>query len=122
MASMTFAPERHQTIALGPRTEFRVPRRQARGLPGSVPQPREAIEPNSGIVQLPAGDNGHVLAPRSEGTVLAWGGNVAGQHGTGGTASHTGPVRVSGLANASQVSAGNSFSLAVYLPPPTATQ
>jgi hypothetical protein len=49
--------------------------------------------------------------------VLAWGDNSAGELGDGGTASAIGPVQVSGLTNASQVSAGGRFSLAVHVEP-----
>jgi alpha-tubulin suppressor-like RCC1 family protein len=69
----------------------------------------------SGLTQLSAGQD-HVLALESNGTALAWGGNSNGQLGDGGTASSSGPVLVSGLAGASQVSAGVQFSLAVARP------
>jgi alpha-tubulin suppressor-like RCC1 family protein len=83
-----------------------------------VTRPVQTIGMNSGITQLSAGQD-HVLALRSNGTVLAWGGNSNGQLGNGGTAGGTGPVQVSGLAGASQVSAGAQFSLAVARPPLT---
>jgi alpha-tubulin suppressor-like RCC1 family protein len=75
----------------------------------------QTIWMSSGITQLSAGQD-HVLALRSNGTVLAWGGNSNGQLGDGGTARTSGPVQVSGLAGASQVSAGAQFSLAVARP------
>jgi alpha-tubulin suppressor-like RCC1 family protein len=70
----------------------------------------------SGITQLSAGYD-HVLALESNETVLAWGDNSAGELGDGGTASTIGPVQVSGLTNASQVSAGGRYSLAVHVVP-----
>ncbi len=70
----------------------------------------------SGITQLSAGYD-HLLALRSNGTVLAWGADSQGQLGDGGTASTSGPVQVAGLAGVSQVSAGWEFSLAVYVSP-----
>jgi alpha-tubulin suppressor-like RCC1 family protein len=81
-----------------------------------VLRPVKTIGPGSGITQLSAG-NAHVLALKSDGTVLAWGLNSDGQLGDGSTASHIGPVQVTGLGGASQVSAGGLYSLAVYLPP-----
>jgi hypothetical protein len=50
--------------------------------------------------------------------VLAWGGdNSEGELGDGGMTSTTGAVQVSGLTNASKVSAGRQFSLAVHVAP-----
>ena len=66
-----------------------------------------------------AATNDHVLALKSNGTVLAWGDNSAGELGDGSTASTIGPVQVTGLANASQVSAGVQFSLAIHIAPLT---
>jgi alpha-tubulin suppressor-like RCC1 family protein len=80
-----------------------------------VTRPVQTIGMSSGITQLSAGQD-HVLALRSNGTVLAWGGNSNGQLGDGGAASTSGPVQVSGLAGVSQVSAGAQFSLAVARP------
>jgi alpha-tubulin suppressor-like RCC1 family protein len=70
----------------------------------------------SGIIQLSAGFN-HVLALRSNGTVLAWGANAQGQLGDSGTASTSGPVQVVALSGVSQVSAGGEFSIALYVQP-----
>jgi alpha-tubulin suppressor-like RCC1 family protein len=81
-----------------------------------VTRPVKMTGTGSGITQLAAGYD-HVLALESDGTVLAWGDNSAGELGDGSTASATGPVHVTGLADVSQVSAGGRFSLAVYLPP-----
>ena len=75
----------------------------------------------SGITQLSAGYD-HVLALRSNGTVLAWGGNSQGQLGDGAVGGTSGPVQVVGLAGVSQVSAGGQFSLAVVYAPPSFLQ
>lgn len=71
----------------------------------------------TGITQLSAGFN-HVLALKSNGTVLAWGDNSAGELGDGSTAGVTGAIQVPGLAGVSQVSAGGEFSLAIHPAPP----
>jgi alpha-tubulin suppressor-like RCC1 family protein len=88
--------------------------------PGTpVLRPAEAIGTGSGIIQLSASsgvfptDHGHVLALRSDGTVLAWGDNMFGALGDGTTAAHVGAERVVGLTGVTQVSAGDLFSLAV---------
>ena len=47
-----------------------------------------------------------MLALKSNGTVLAWGGNQGGQLGIGSKAPVTGPVQVTGLTAATQVAAG----------------
>ena len=84
--------------------------------PSSTPvtRPVNTIGAGSGITQLSAGDF-HVLALKSDGTVLVWvwGGNAYGQLGNGSTAPVTGPVQVTGLTSATQVAAGNEFSLAI---------
>jgi alpha-tubulin suppressor-like RCC1 family protein len=86
--------------------------------PSSTPvtRPVNTIGTGSGITQLSAGDF-HMLALKSNGTVLAWGGNAHGQLGNGSTAQVTGPVQVTGLTNATQVAAGEDFSLAVHTVP-----
>jgi len=84
--------------------------------PNAVPRPVETIGPGSGITQLSAAvvfedpKYSHVLALRSDGTVLAWGANTDGELSDGTTASHTGPEQVFGLTGATQVSAGEGFS------------
>jgi alpha-tubulin suppressor-like RCC1 family protein len=78
--------------------------------------PANTIGVGSGITQLSAGDF-HVLALKSNGTVLAWGGNAYGQLGNGSTAQATGPVQVTGLTNATQVAAGAEFSLTIHTVP-----
>ncbi len=85
---------------------------------GNAPSPQgsnrpiRTIAPGSGITQLAAGVT-HALAVRSNGTVLAWGDNTRGELGDGSRAAASGPVQVTGLTSASQVSAGSRFSLAV---------
>jgi len=80
-------------------------------------KPVETTGAGSLITQLSAGA-GHTLALQSNGTVLAWGANEWGELGNG-TRSYgpTRPVQVTGLTSVSQVSAGDSLSLAVYPPP-----
>jgi alpha-tubulin suppressor-like RCC1 family protein len=75
--------------------------------------PVETIGMDSGITQLSAGAS-HALALRSDGTVLAWGNNQAGEIGTGAYSDPTLPVVVPGLTNVTQVSAGAEYSLAVH--------
>jgi len=79
-------------------------------------RPVQAIAAGSGIIQLAAGVN-HALAVRSNGTELAWGKNSYGELGLGNTDPAGGPVQVSGLGGASQVTAGWEFTLALYVPP-----
>jgi alpha-tubulin suppressor-like RCC1 family protein len=59
----------------------------------------------------------HVLALESNGTVLAWGRGSYCALGNGDYVADSGPVQVTGLTTASQVSVGGDFSLAVYQPP-----
>jgi alpha-tubulin suppressor-like RCC1 family protein len=77
-------------------------------------RPVETFGMASGITRISAGVN-HVLALRSDGTVLAWGDNEHGEVGNG-TASDnpTLPTEVTGLTAVTQVSAGGEFSLAVH--------
>jgi alpha-tubulin suppressor-like RCC1 family protein len=86
--------------------------------PGDTPltRPVNGIAAGSHITQLSAGA-GHVLALRSDGTVLGWGFNEFGQGGNGTTAQTSGPVQVTGLTSATQVSAGFVSSLAVHTVP-----
>ena len=86
--------------------------------PSSTPvtRPVNTIGTGSGITQISAGDF-HMLALKSNGTVLAWGGSAYGQLGNGSTAQVTGPVQVTGLTNATQVAAGHDFSLTVHTVP-----
>jgi len=80
----------------------------------------EARGLDSGITQLAAGDL-HALALRSDGSVLAWGYNGAGELGDGSASAlgvaNPAPVQVLGLGNVTQVSAGLSHSLAVHQVP-----
>src|SRR2546430_2157764 len=77
-------------------------------------RPVNAIAAGSGITQLAAGVS-HMLALKSDGTVLSWGWNQSGQLGRdpAGQAS-AGPGPVTGLAGATQVSAGWQSSYAVH--------
>jgi alpha-tubulin suppressor-like RCC1 family protein len=77
-----------------------------------VTRPVETTGMDSGITQVSAGAS-HVLALKSNGTVLAWGDNTEGELGTGSTASVTGAVQVAGLTSVTQVAAGAGYSLAV---------
>ena len=92
---------------------------QLANAPSSSPvtRPVNMLAAGSGITQLSAG-HGHMLALKSNGTVLAWGGNQGGQLGIGSKAPVTGPVQVTGLTAATQVAAGGrAFSLAVHTVP-----
>jgi alpha-tubulin suppressor-like RCC1 family protein len=82
-------------------------------------RPVNTIAAGSGITQIAAGGD-HMLALKSDGTVLAWGDNTNGELGTGTTAPVTGPVQVTGLTTATQVAAGESASFAVHVPAPPA--
>jgi alpha-tubulin suppressor-like RCC1 family protein len=86
--------------------------------PSSTPvtRPVNTIGLGSGIIQLSAG-GAHVLALKSNGTVLAWGNNQLGQLGIGSVASVTGSVQVIGLVSATQVAAGLDVSFAVHTVP-----
>jgi len=86
------------------------------GLADVTKQPAELRGPGSGITQVSAGLN-YALALRSDGTVLAWGDDTSGQLGDGTTSTGSFPVQVSGLTGATQVAAGNGFSLAVQRTP-----
>ncbi len=85
-------------------------------------RPVETIGMDSGITRISAGVN-HVLALRSDGTVIAWGDDSSGEIGNGTTSDDPVlPTEVTGLANATWVSAGGDFSLAAhtvygFLPP-----
>ena len=74
------------------------------------------IGAGSGITQISAG-SWHVLALKSDGTVLAWGANADGELGIGTTTSVTGPVRLTGLTGATQVAAGTEAGFAVHAVP-----
>jgi len=81
-----------------------------------VTRPVNTIGLGSGIIQLSAG-GAHVLALKSNGTVLAWGNNQFSQLGIGSQASVTGPVQVTGLTSATQVAAGLDVSFAIHTVP-----
>jgi Regulator of chromosome condensation (RCC1) repeat len=64
------------------------------------------------VVAVSAGDE-HSLALLSNGTVMSWGDNDAGQLGDGTKTSSDVPVAVEGLAGVTAISAGSQFNLAV---------
>jgi alpha-tubulin suppressor-like RCC1 family protein len=84
---------------------------------GNVTQPREVRGLESGIVQIAAGGL-FALARQSDGSVWAWGQNGAGELGNGTTSGIQGanpvPVQVTGLASVTQISAGQTFGLAIH--------
>ncbi len=55
----------------------------------------------------------HCLALKRDGTVWAWGCNVAGQLGDGTTEVRYTPIKVSGLSNVKKISAGHDYSMAI---------
>jgi len=80
----------------------------------SAPAQVKGLGPGAGVIAI-AGGGAHALALKSDGTVLAWGGNQSGQLGDG--TAHTDrsvPVGVAGLGPGSgvvEIAAGESFSL-----------
>ena len=66
----------------------------------------------TGVTAVAAG-NDHVLLLKSDGTVLAWGGNGSGQLGDGTTTTRLTPQAVPGLTDIVQVAAGNAHSVAL---------
>jgi alpha-tubulin suppressor-like RCC1 family protein len=87
---------------------------------GNVTTPREVRGLESGIVQIAAG-NLYAMERQSDGSVWAWGQNGAGELGNGTTSGIQGanpsPVQVTGLRSVSQISAGQSFGLAIHSVP-----
>jgi len=83
-----------------------------------VTRPLRILGIGSLVTQVSAGGE-HVLALRSDGTVLAWGDDSFGELGNGTRTVIGGlpPVQVAGLSGVSQVAAGDEFSLAVHVPP-----
>ena len=82
--------------------------------PGSVvTRPVHVILAGSRITQISAGAV-HMLALRSDGTVLGWGNNQFGQLGDGSQVLVSGPVQVTNLVGATQVTAGTFWSFAVH--------
>ena len=79
----------------------------------TVTRPVNAIAAGSGITQLSAGGT-HMLALKSDGTVLSWGYNAYGQLGR---STVGGLAPVTGLASATQVSAGWQSSYALHIVP-----
>ena len=72
----------------------------------------EASTPFTTEPMVSAGSN-HTLALRSDGIVLAWGGNSGGQIGDGSTTTRFSPVQVQGLSNIVAVAGGGRHSLAL---------
>jgi len=72
----------------------------------------QSAPPQLTTLSISAGET-YGLALRSDGTVWAWGTNVAGELGLGGTALSLFPVHVSRLSNIVGIAAGPSHSLAV---------
>jgi hypothetical protein len=78
-----------------------------------VTRPVNEIAAGSRITQISAGFL-HMLALRSDGTVLGWGSNFFSQLGNGLGASTSGPVQVTNMGGATQVAAGQLASYAVH--------
>jgi alpha-tubulin suppressor-like RCC1 family protein len=78
-----------------------------------VTRPVNEIAAGSRITQISAGF-AHMLALRSDGTVLGWGSNFFSQLGNGLGANTSGPVQVTNMAGATQVAAGQLASYAVH--------
>jgi alpha-tubulin suppressor-like RCC1 family protein len=68
-----------------------------------------------GSVRRLARGAGHVLALRTDGTIMAWGANSAGQLGNGTTTSTTIATPVTGFTHVAEVAAGNSHSVAAKI-------
>jgi alpha-tubulin suppressor-like RCC1 family protein len=78
-----------------------------------VTRPVNEIAAGSRIIQISAGFL-HMLALKSDGTVLGWGSNFFSQLGNGLGANTSGPVQVTNLGGATQVAAGQLASYAVH--------
>ena len=79
----------------------------------AVTRPVNIIAAGSRITQISAG-GAHMLALRSDGTVLGWGNNQFGELGNGIQTLVSGPVQVTNLGGATQVAAGTLSSYAVH--------
>lgn len=66
----------------------------------------------TGVASIAAGSQ-HSVAVKSDGTVMAWGGNAQGQLGDGTVTRRTSPVTVSGAVNVAAVSARGNHTLAL---------
>lgn len=64
-------------------------------------------------IEAIAAGAGHVLALKSDGTLMAWGWNSSGQLGISNQTNQLSPVAVPGLSNVVAISAGDSFSMAL---------
>jgi alpha-tubulin suppressor-like RCC1 family protein len=81
----------------------------------TIPVPVTGLGSGSGVVAIAAGLS-HSLAAKADGSVVAWGGNAAGQLGNGTTSSSPVPVAVQGFGAGSgvmQIEAGANDSSAV---------
>jgi hypothetical protein len=79
----------------------------------AVTRPVNIFAAGSRITQISAG-GGHMLALKSDGTVLGWGFNLRGQLGNGVQTQVSGPVQVTNLGGATRVAAGTLSSYAVH--------
>jgi alpha-tubulin suppressor-like RCC1 family protein len=79
-------------------------------------EPAVAVAAGSGIVQVAAGGY-HVVAARTNGTVIGWGSNSYGELGNGATAAQSDTVQVGRLTSVSQIAAGEYHTLAIYTRP-----
>jgi len=76
----------------------------------SVPGPVRALADLAPVTDVVAG-SGHVLALLADGTAVAWGRNIFGQCGDGGTENRAMPVAVRGLTGIVGIAAGGGQSL-----------
>ncbi len=80
----------------------------SRGTPVQV----TGLAPGSGVIAI-SGAGSHSLAAKSDGSVLAWGNNSAGQLGNGGSDGKVSPFPLTGLDGTISVAAGTFYSLAL---------
>jgi hypothetical protein len=71
-----------------------------------------AVSGLSSVVAIAAGSD-HSLALKSDGTIVAWGANAAGQLGDGTNTQRLTPVAVGSLSGVSAITAGSAFSAAL---------
>jgi alpha-tubulin suppressor-like RCC1 family protein len=97
-------------LGIGPLPTVNFRSRSARVVP-EVPYPVRV--PDLGDVTAISAGDGHSLALRKDGTVLAWGENKLGQIGDGTLANRDRPIVVPGVRNAIAIAASGHFSVAV---------
>jgi alpha-tubulin suppressor-like RCC1 family protein len=97
-------------LGIGPLPTVNFRSRSARVVP-EVPYPVRV--PDLGDVTAISAGEGHSLALRKDGTVLAWGENTLGQIGDGTLANRDRPIEVPGVRNAIAIAASGHFSVAV---------